>query len=104
MSDNITKADLANGLVSKYPGVVNLNEAKIFIDAALDEINAELARGKSVKISGLGSYRLRRKNARPGRNPKTKEEVTITARTVVNFTASALLRRRIDHSLVVKDK
>ena len=101
MSDNITKADLANGLVSKYPNVVNLNEAKIFIDAALDEINAELARGKSVKISGLGSYKLRYKNARPGRNPKTRQEVTITARTVVNFTASALLRRRIDHSIVV---
>ena len=101
MSDTLTKAHLAAMLVENHPNVVNLLEAKEFIDAALDEILAELANGRTVKLSGFGSYNLNRKNARPGRNPKTKEAATIEARTVAAFTASTLLRQRIDHSVIV---
>ena len=101
MSDTLTKAHLAAVLVENHPNVVNLLEAKEFIDAALDEIQAELANGRAVKLSGFGSYNLNRKNPRPGRNPKTRQEVTIEARTVASFTASSLLRQRIDHSVIV---
>ena len=98
MSNNITKADLAKSIADKNPAFINAQEAKEFIDAAIAEINADLAAGNDVKLSGLGTFHLRRKPSRPGRNPRTKVGVTITARTVVNFHASALLRQQIDHS------
>ena len=96
-----TKAKLAEVLVENSLDLA-FNEAKDFVDAALDEMNAALAEGEDVKIPGLGTFALRHKSPRPGRNPRTKVEVLIAARTVVSFRASTKLREKIDHSVRVQ--
>ena len=59
------------------------------LDMVIEEIKTELAAGNDVKISSFGTFSLRHKNARVGRNPKTGKEATITPRTVISFTNSA---------------
>ena len=62
-----------------------------------EEIRATLERGEEVKISGFGNFQLRDKPQRPGRNPKTGEEVPITARRVVTFHASQKLKAMVEN-------
>ena len=62
---------------------LNKREAKEFVDAFFDVLREALEQGRQVKLSGFGNFDLRRKNQRPGRNPKTGEEIPISARTVV---------------------
>ena len=79
----LTKAEMAERL---YEDVgLNKREAKEFVDAFFDVLREALQQGRQVKLSGFGNFDLRRKNQRPGRNPKTGEEIPITARTVVTF-------------------
>jgi integration host factor subunit alpha len=59
-------------------------------------MRAALARGEGVKLSGFGNFNLRQKNQRPGRNPKTGEEIPITARRVVTFKPGQQLKRSVD--------
>jgi len=88
--DTLTKAELADLLFE----VVGLNkrEAKEVVDIFFEEIRETLVAGTSVKLSGFGNFQLRDKPQRPGRNPKTGEEIPIAARRVVTFHASQKLK------------
>ena len=79
----MTKADLVEMLFNRMG--MNKREAKVMVDAFFDEIRAALESGRTVKLSGFGNFQLRDKAQRPGRNPKTGEEIAITARRVVTF-------------------
>jgi integration host factor subunit alpha len=89
-SRTVTKAELADALFERLG--LNKREAKDMVDGFFDEIRAALERGESVKLSGFGNFQLRVKPQRPGRNPKTGEEIAITARRVVTFHASQKLK------------
>jgi integration host factor subunit alpha len=86
----ITKADLAT-LLHENLGV-NKREAAEIVMAFFEEISAELEKGDSVKLSGFGVFCLRNKNSRPGRNPKTGEMIPVSARRVVMFHPSHILK------------
>ena len=86
----ITKADLAT-LLHENLGV-NKREAAEIVMAFFEEISTELERGESVKLSGFGVFCLRNKNSRPGRNPKTGEMIPVSARRVVMFHPSHILK------------
>lgn len=89
-SNSLTKAELAEMLFNTLG--LNKREAKDFIDAFFDEIRTTLEAGESVKLSGFGNFQLRDKPQRPGRNPKTGEEIPIAARRVVTFHPSQKLK------------
>ncbi|OGI47287.1 MAG: integration host factor subunit alpha [Candidatus Muproteobacteria bacterium RBG_16_65_34] len=92
----LTKADLAESLFNELG--LNKREAKEFVELFFEKIRAALAEGRQVKLSGFGNFALRQKNSRPGRNPKTGEEIPITARRVVTFRASHKLKERVDEN------
>jgi integration host factor subunit alpha len=89
----MTKAELAEALFDRLG--LNKREAKDMVDGFFDEIRQALERGESVKLSGFGNFQLRDKPTRPGRNPKTGEEIAITARRVVTFHASQKLKASV---------
>ena len=68
------------------------------VETFFDEIRNALERGEAVKLSGFGNFQLRDKPQRPGRNPKTGEEIPITARRVVTFHASQKLKEMVEES------
>jgi integration host factor subunit alpha len=74
---------------------LNKLEAQDLIEAFFAEISQQLVSGQAVKLSGFGSFQLLDKQPRPGRNPKTGEQVTISARRVATFRAGNKLRARI---------
>lgn len=90
----LTKADLADMLFDKVG--LNKREAKDMVEAFFDEIRIALAVGDTVKLSGFGNFQLRDKPQRPGRNPKTGEEIPICARRVVTFHASQKLKGMVE--------
>lgn len=90
----LTKAELANLLFEKVG--LNKREAKEMVEAFFDEVRNALEKGDSVKLSGFGNFQLRDKPQRPGRNPKTGEEMPITARRVVTFHASHKLKAMVE--------
>jgi integration host factor subunit alpha len=92
----LTKAELAELLFEQVG--LNKREAKDMVETFFDEIRDALERGESVKLSGFGNFQLRDKPQRPGRNPKTGEEIPITARRVVTFHASQKLKGMVDVS------
>ena len=89
----ITKATLANTLFDQLG--LNKREAKEFVDLFFEQIRQALEIGESVKLSGFGGFTIREKNSRPGRNPKTGEEVPVSARRVVTYRASQKVREQI---------
>ncbi|MDR2781123.1 MAG: integration host factor subunit alpha [Holosporaceae bacterium] len=86
----ITRADLANAITKEF--CVTKFVALEIVEDILDEISSALMAGENVKISGLGTFSVRKKKARIGRNPKTLEEAYITPRRTVSFKASSLLK------------
>jgi len=92
----LTKAELAELLFEQVG--LNKREAKDMVDTFFGEIRDALERGESVKLSGFGNFQLRDKPQRPGRNPKTGEEIPISARRVVTFHASQKLKALVDGS------
>ena len=90
----LTKAELAEMLFERVG--LNKREAKDMVETFFDEIRGALERGHSVKLSCFGNFQLRDKPQRPGRNPKTGEEIPISARRVVTFHASQKLKSQID--------
>ncbi|HMA99224.1 MAG TPA: integration host factor subunit alpha [Wenzhouxiangella sp.] len=90
----LTKADLAATLFDEVG--LNKREAKEFVDAWFDSIKIALEAGDHVKLSGFGNFQLRDKGQRPGRNPKTGQEIPITARRVVTFRPGQKLRARVE--------
>jgi integration host factor subunit alpha len=92
----LTKADLAESLFNELG--LNKREAKEFVELFFERVRAALEEGRQVKLSGFGNFSLRKKNPRPGRNPKTGEEIPITARRVVTFRASHKLKERVEQN------
>ncbi len=90
----LTKADMVESLFNEMG--LNKKEAGELIDLTFQELGASLAAGEPVKLSGFGNFDLLDKKERPGRNPKTGEEVPIPARRVVTFRAGQKLRARIE--------
>ena len=90
----LTKAELAEMLFEQVG--LNKREAKDMVETFFNEIRGALERGESVKLSGFGNFQLRDKPQRPGRNPKTGEEIPISARRVVTFHASQKLKGLIE--------
>lgn len=93
----LTKADLAETLFEQLG--LNKREAKEFVDTFFEEVRSTLESGDYVKLSGFGNFELRDKNQRPGRNPKTGEEIPISARRVVTFRPGQKLRTRVEASV-----
>jgi len=100
MTKTLTRADLSN-MVYKQIGL-SLQECNALVDSVIDEVCTSLEQGESVKLSSFGTFGLRRKKQRMGRNPKTGVEVPITSRTVLSFNASNLLKAKVNKSLVKK--
>ncbi|EIC28539.1 MULTISPECIES: integration host factor subunit alpha [Methylomicrobium] len=90
----LTKADFAEKLFEELG--LNKREAKDIVELFFEEIKTALERGEQVKLSGFGKFELRDKNSRPGRNPKTGEEIPITARRVVTFRSGQKLKARVE--------
>jgi len=90
----ITRADLANAVYQQVR--ISRAESADLLDQMLEEIVGALERGEPVRISSFGSFEVRVKKERVGRNPKTGEEVPIEARRVVSFKPSDVLKRYIN--------
>lgn len=90
----LTKAAMAEMLFDELG--LNKREAKDFVEQFFEEIKTALESGYDVKLSGFGNFVLRDKNQRPGRNPKTGEEIPISARRVVTFRPGQKLKARVE--------
>ncbi len=90
----LTKADMAKSLFNEIG--LNKQEARELVDLFFQELEACLAVGEQIRLSGFGNFHLRDKSERPGRNPKTGEEVPIPARRVVTFRPGQKLRARVE--------
>lgn len=90
----MTKADFAERLFDEIG--LNKREAKEMVELFFEQIKASLEQGEQVKISGFGKFELRDKSSRPGRNPKTGEEIPISARRVVTFRTGQKLKTRVE--------
>lgn len=90
----LTKADIAERLFNEIG--LNKREGKELVDCFFEEIKKALETGWPVRLSGFGNFCLRDKEERPGRNPKTGEEIPITARRVVTFRPGQKLRARVE--------
>ncbi|HEY5717005.1 MAG TPA: integration host factor subunit alpha [Motiliproteus sp.] len=91
---SLTKADMAERLYDVLG--LNKREAKDMVETFFDEIRQCLSSNEQVKLSGFGNFDLRDKRERPGRNPKTGEEVPICARRVVTFRPGQKLKEKVE--------
>ena len=92
-NNTVTRADLAEAVYEEVG--LSRNESSDLIEAVLEEISNALVSGDNVKLSSFGSFSIREKGERIGRNPKTGEEVPISSRKVLVFRASHILKDRI---------
>lgn len=90
----LTKAQMADRLFEELG--LNKREAKEIVEMFFDEVRNSLERNEQVKLSGYGNFDLREKGERPGRNPKTGEEIPISARRVVTFRPGQKLKARVE--------
>ena len=97
----LTKADMSEMLFTKLG--VNKKLAKDIVEEFFEEIRTSLEAGEQVKLSGFGNFDLRKKNERPGRNPKTGEDIPITARRVVTFRPGQKLKSRVENAKNVEE-
>lgn len=97
----LTKADIAESLTNKLN--LDKQESKVLVELFFEEIRVALEKGEPVKLSGFGNFTVRDKNARPGRNPKTGESVSICARRVVTFRPGIKFKERIEQSVAKLD-
>lgn len=90
----LTKADIAERLFQEIG--ITKREAKEVVELFFNDISKALESGQQVKLSGFGNFELHDKNERPGRNPKTGEEIPVSARRVVTFHSGQKLRARVE--------
>ena len=90
----VTKAELATALNDELG--LNKRDAKELVELFFEELRIALEQGEGVKLSGFGNFVLRDKGERPGRNPKTGEEIPVSARRVVTFRPGQKLRERVE--------
>jgi integration host factor subunit alpha len=93
----VTRADLCEAVYQKVG--LSRTESADLVEMVLDEISDCLVRGESVKLSSFGSFMVRQKGERIGRNPKTGEEVPISPRRVMVFKPSNVLKQKINEAL-----
>ena len=93
----MTKADISDAIYNQIGGF-SKREAADVVDKVLDVMKDTLAKGEKLKISGFGSFSVRSKHARKGRNPQTGETITIAPRRVVTFKASQMLKDRLNNA------
>jgi len=93
----VTRADLAEALYKEIG--LSRTESAALVESVINEIIDALIRGETVKLAGFGTFALRDKKERVGRNPKTGEEVPITPRRVLTFKPSQVMRERVDTAL-----
>ncbi|MEE3625074.1 integration host factor subunit alpha [Nitrospirillum sp. BR 11752] len=98
----VTRAHLSEAIYQEVG--LSRNESSVLVESVLDEIAAALGRGEMVKISSFGSFSVRSKGERIGRNPKTGEEVPILPRRVLVFRASHVLKNRINEVLSANEQ
>ena len=94
MTNTLTRADLVELIYSEVG--ISKTEASEIVDQFFEEIINDLVDGNSVKLTSFGTFSVRHKKERIGRNPKTKEEAIIDARRVISFRASKELKKRIN--------
>lgn len=90
----LTRMDLAEAVFQEVG--LSRNESAELVESVLQHVSDALANGESVKISSFGTFNVRTKSARMGRNPKTGEEVPISPRRVLTFRPSHLMKERVD--------
>ena len=90
----LTKAEMAEQLFEDFG--LNKREAKEIVEAFFEEIRQSLENNEQVKLSGFGNFDLRDKRSRPGRNPKTGQDIPISARRVVTFKPGQKLKARVE--------
>ena len=95
MTNTLTRADLVELIYSEVG--ISKTEASEIVDQFFEEIITDLVDGNSVKLTSFGTFSVRHKKERIGRNPKTKEEAIIDARRVISFRASKELKKRINN-------
>ena len=91
----LTKAEVAEHLFEKVG--LSKRDAKEMVEVFFEEIRETLESGEQVKLSGFGNFDLRQKSERPGRNPKTGEDIPISARKVVTFRPGQKLKSRVEN-------
>ncbi len=96
MSDTITRAQLTEAVYQEVG--LSRNESADLVESVLSEMSDALIRGEMVKLSSFGSFQVRQKGQRMGRNPKTGEEVPILPRRVLVFRPSHVLKKRINET------
>ena len=89
----LTKSDIVENLNNEIG--LNKREAKELVDMLFNDIKNLLSEGHEVKLSGFGNFQLRDKSPRPGRNPRTGEDVEISARRVVTFKSGQKLKESV---------
>ena len=94
----VTRADLSEAVYQEVG--LSRNESADLVESVLAEVSQALIRGEMVKVSSFGSFSVRKKGERVGRNPKTGEEVPILPRRVLVFRASHVLKNRINKELL----
>ncbi len=96
----VTRADLAEAVYREIG--LSRTESSELVESVIDHVSEALLRGEQVKLAGFGTFSLRDKKERMGRNPKTGKEVPITPRRVLVFKPSQILRERVDSALTQK--
>ena len=96
-SKTITRADLAETVYERVG--LSRTESADLVEMVIDEISDTIVSGENVKLSSFGSFIVRKKNERIGRNPKTKVEVPIPPRTVMVFKPSNVLKQKVNNGL-----
>lgn len=94
MSSTLTRADLTEAIYEEVG--LSRNESADLVESVLEEVASCLVDGENVKVSSFGSFLVRQKNGRMGRNPKTGEEVPIAPRRVLVFRPSQVMKDRIN--------
>ena len=97
----VTRADLSEAVYQEVG--LSRNESAELVESVLNEISDALVRGEMVKLSSFGSFSVRQKGERVGRNPMTGEEVPILPRRVLVFRASHILKNQINEALSRSD-
>lgn len=90
----MTKAEIVEAVYERI-GLPKKESAET-VDGVFELIKETLEKGEAVKLTGFGNFQIREKNARKGRNPKTGEEIMVTARKVVTFKPSTILREKVN--------
>ena len=93
-NSNLTRIEIAN-ILNKEIGI-SRSESSYFVDTIITEMNESLIQKKILKISSFGTLKLRHKNERIGRNPKTGKEHTISARNTISFIPSKILKKSVN--------